>query len=71
MRFEIADSKATVIKDSHYHKWLEKNVPNKNVHLIQTKVDYLKEQGFEVGTSFLSEDDLTTLKVIEQSYAKI
>lgn len=65
--FTIKDTGITKIKDSHYYKWLaEKKVTN--IHNIQTKVDYLTSQGFEVGKDRIDKDDLTILKCIEDVY---
>lgn len=68
MLFEIQDTdKNALIVNTHYYKWLLSNEIT-NVHNVHTKIEYLQEQGFILGESKLSFNDLDTLKHIEQHY---
>jgi hypothetical protein len=53
--------------DTHYYKWLENKQPI-DIHNINTKVEYLTEQGFEKGRDTVTEEELIRLKYIEQYY---
>lgn len=55
------------IADTHYYNWL-KGQNLSDVHLINTKLDYLKSLGFSKGEDWLSDTDLFTLKAIEGYY---
>lgn len=58
------------IKDTDYYKWLESTSPE-DIHNARTKIQYLESLGFIKGESFISEEDLTNLKQIEQHYFRI
>jgi hypothetical protein len=66
--FKIKDQdRNTPFENTHYWKWLEKRGAQ-DIHSVSTKIEYLTEQGFVVGTDKLSDWDLFTLKAIEQGY---
>lgn len=67
MAFQIKDSSDQNIKTTHYYKWLEAKKPS-DIHNINTKIEYLEEQGFKTGVDKLTEEDLYILKGIEQMY---
>lgn len=68
--FKIKDNDRTIpMTETHYYNWLKENNIS-DVHYTKTKVEYLTSQGFVVGTDRLSEEDLTTIKYIEQHYTK-
>jgi ribulose bisphosphate carboxylase small subunit len=66
--FKIQDQKRDIqLKDTHYHAWLKDNEVT-NIHNSLTKVNYLKDQGFQIGIDFISETEIETLNYIEQHY---
>ena len=69
MAFKIKDKGGDqLIVETDYYNWLQQNKVT-NVHFINTKIQYLSEQGFVKGKDFLSEEDLYILKHIEQHYS--
>lgn len=56
-----------LIKDSHYYTWLLSKKP-KDIHAVDTKVEYLIEQGFKLYQDKLTAKDLSILKAIEEMY---
>lgn len=54
--FKIEDSEnsGVVAKETFYYKWLESKQP-KDIHSINTKIQYLTEKGFRLGEHTLSE----------------
>lgn len=65
--FRLIDQNDRVeIVTTHYYKWLKENV--KNVHYIETKLNYLKSQGFNKGTDFLTREEVSRLQSIERYY---
>jgi hypothetical protein len=68
MKFTIKDKDTSILMvETHYYKWLEEKQPM-DIHTIKTKTDYLSEQGFVVGVDKISEEELKTLKYVEQHY---
>ncbi len=61
------NEKHVLITETHYYKWLLSKQP-KDIHSIDTKVEYLKELGFVVGTDILSSNDIEVLGYIEKHY---
>lgn len=66
--FTIKDNDTSkLIVESHYYAWLKENKPS-DIHKINTKVNYLVEQGFVIGIDYIGEEQLMTLKSIEDTY---
>jgi GTP-binding protein EngB required for normal cell division len=66
--FKIIDSdKSQLIVETDYYKWLLKNKPS-DIHSINTKIDYLTEQGFRKGIDKITAIASSTLKAIEEAY---
>ena len=57
------------IVETHYYNWLKDNGFT-NIHNIQTKTQYLTEQGFNVGVDRISSEEVSRLKLIENYYYK-
>lgn len=55
------------IGELHYYQWLKANKVQ-DVHGIQTKLEYLREQGFVQGTHRLGEHQLRVLRAAEEVY---
>tara|TARA_R110000868_G_scaffold72709_1_gene211522 strand:+ start:38 stop:271 length:234 start_codon:yes stop_codon:yes gene_type:complete len=68
MTFKIKDIKdKEQFVNTHYFHWLQDKKP-KDIHSIDTKIEYLSEQGFTKGTDKISEQDLYRLQSIEEYY---
>ncbi len=66
--FKIVDqNRNQQINETHYFNWLQKT-EQLNIHNSATKIEYLKEQGFQVGINFITEYEVETLKLIEGFY---
>ncbi|WP_294203092.1 hypothetical protein [uncultured Chryseobacterium sp.] len=57
------------IKKTHYYEWLKTKQPQ-NIHSINTKLEYLEEQGFKFLLQYLTAAELQRLKGIENFYFK-
>lgn len=69
--FKIQDQNTSLnIVETHYYKWLLAKKFETGIHFTTTKLDYLKEQGFKQGETFLSDADYSTLSVIEKSFVR-
>lgn len=53
--------------NTHYYKWLLQKQP-KNIHAINTKIEYLTEQGFKLFEDAITNEELFTLQAVEQHY---
>lgn len=74
IEFFIPDSgkMQTPFSDMHYYKWMkEKGL--KDVHGIKTKMEYLKELGFDKTIHILGnfDQDLTILRGTEETFFRI
>lgn len=66
--FKIKDqNRNQQITETDYFKWL-KSTEQKNIHFSKTKVEYLEQQGFQIGVDFISEYEIQTLNLIEMFY---
>lgn len=67
--FIIKDRNNTNIpmEQTHYYNWL-KNANLTDVHYVDTKKEYLTQEGFKIGVDSLNESDLSILKYIEQYF---
>jgi hypothetical protein len=66
--FQIKDDNPNQpIVENHYYKWLQGKKPT-DIHSINTKIDYLEEQGFVKGVDKLSEESLRSLQYTERVY---
>lgn len=66
--FKIKDTDPNqLITETDYYKWLQNKKPT-DIHSINTKIDYLTEQGFAKGKDKLSESDLRLLQYSERFY---
>lgn len=57
--------KNQLIVKTHYYNWLKENKVD-NLHYVKTKRQYLDELGIDK----ISSEELSTLKVIEQTYCR-
>jgi hypothetical protein len=55
------------MEQTHYYNWL-KNANLKDIHYVNTKKEYLTQEGFKIGVDSLNESDLSILKYIEQYF---
>ena len=70
-KFTIKDQDTSIpMLDTHYYQWL-KETNQTTINKTITKVEYLKSQGFIVGTDFISDKEIFTLKSIENIYYTI
>jgi hypothetical protein len=66
--FKIKDTDSSqLIVETDYYKWLQNKRPT-DIHNINTKIEYLTEQGFVKGRDKLSESDLRSLQYSERFY---
>lgn len=56
-----------LIVDTHYYKWLVEQ-DKKDIHLSNTKKEYLTSQGFNWGVDKISVEDHIRLRAIEVNY---
>lgn len=62
------DKNDGLIVETHYYKWLEKNIGYNHFNYLKTKVNYLESIGFNLSKNRLPNEYLENLKYIEQHY---
>lgn len=65
-KIQDQDTKKQIV-ETHYYEWLLSK-KRTDIHKSLTKVDYLKEQGFQIGIDYITDAEINTLKYIEHHY---